>query len=137
MRGNFMKEKIKVFFVHSKKMKPKASKETLEYLIEREAPDTYEFFDGYCGENIIEQVENQRPEIVFLSQNKSIDALELVKRLKSVHPSTVVFVILSDMIDDEQETIDEYMAAGAYKCYFATLVLDTLVHDMHVALNLE
>lgn len=131
----FMKEKIKVMFVCSKKQKQKTK--TLDELIEIEAPDVYDFINVYSRENVIEQVNKHRPKIIFLSQNKSINALELVKKIKSMHPSIVVFVILSDMLDDEQETIDEYMAAGAYKCYFSALVLDTLVHDMYVALNLE
>lgn len=132
-----MKAKPKVLFVLPKKLKQNTASGTLEDLIEKEAPDMYEFSKGYVGKNIIEEVDKQRPEIIFLSQYKSFDALELLKKIKHIHPSAVVFVILSNMIEDEQETIDEYIAAGAYKCYFSTLVLDTLIHDMYVSLNLE
>ena len=41
------------------------------------------------------------------------------------------------MVGDEQETIDEYMAAGAYKCFSSPIFISTLAHDMYVALNLE
>lgn len=132
-----MKDKIKVLFVRSKKRKQRATAKSLEDLIELEAPDTYAFIDGYDREGIMEQVAVQKPEIVFLSQGKSLNALALLKEIKAIHPSAAVFVVLSNRIEDEQEAIDEYMAAGAYKCYFSTLVLDTLVHDMYVSQNLE
>lgn len=132
-----MKEKIKVLFVRSKKLKHKVSKDTLEYLIDRETPDTYEFINAYIWENILEIIDKESPGIVFLSQNKLVDILELVKKIKSVYPSVAIFLISSDMVNDEQATIDAYIAAGVYKCYFSALVIDTLVHDMYVALNLE
>ena len=76
----FMKEKIKVMFVCSKKQKQKTK--TLDELIEIEAPDVYDFINVYSRENVIEQVNKHRPKIIFLSQNKSINALELVKKIK-------------------------------------------------------
>lgn len=132
-----MKEKVKVLFVRSKKMKHKATIKTFEDLIEIEAPDMYEFMNCYIWENIIEQVVELRPEIIFLSQNESMNILELLKTIKQVHPSVTIFAFLPNRIDNEQETIDEYMAAGAYKCMFSNFSINTLVHDMYVALNLE
>ena len=132
-----MKEKIKVLFTHSKKQKQKTSKKKLEDLIEREAPDMYEFICGYGEEEIIKQVDKFRPEIIFISPDKLMDALGLLKKIKQLHPPAAVFIILTNIVDDEQETIDEYMVAGAYKCFSSTMVLETLIHDMYVALNLE
>ena len=134
-----MKEKIKVLFAVDKKAKKSILKgaPTLANIIEGEVPDTYEFIFGFGEEDSIKQVDKLRPEIIFIGQNKSIDALGLLKKVKQLHPLAVVFIILPNILDDEQETIDEYMAAGAYKCFFSTIVHETLLHDMYVALNLE
>lgn len=133
-------EKIKVLFIQSQRIKKSTKIKTLGDLIEKESPDTYEFINVCSKDNVIEQVTEQKPKIVFLShkeQKKYANALELVKEIKSQHPSVAIFILLSDMIGDEQELINEFNAAGAYKCYLSTLVLDTLIHDMYVALNLE
>lgn len=130
-------KKIKVFFVNPKRIKKKSKVKTLGDLIDAEVPDTYEFIHICVKDDIKKMISEHRPEIIFLSQDKSMDALELVKEIKSLQPSTVIFVVLSDMISDETETINEFKTAGAYKCYLSTLVIDTLTHDMYVALNLE
>lgn len=132
-----MKDKIKVLFIHPRKRRRKTSAKTLTTLIQMEVPDLYEFSDVYLSEDIIGQVEKQRPEIIFMCQHKSFNAIETLKKIKQVHSSAAVFVVLSNMIKDEQETINAFLSAGAYKCYFATLVIDTLIHDMYVCLNLE
>ena len=133
-----MKEKIKVLFTVEKKAEKKIRKgaPTLADLIEKEVPDMYEFIFGYGEEDTIRQVDKFRPEIIFLTRGKSMDALGLLKKVKQLHPPAVVFILLS-MVDDEQETIDAYMAAGAYKCFFSQFDSGILIHDMYVALNLE
>ena len=134
-----MKEKIKVLFTHPKKLKQKTKRIKLGDLIEKESPDMYEFIYAYGEEDSINQVDKFRPEIIFINQvDKQIEeSLGLLKKIKHLHPPVIVFIVLANIVEDEQETIDEYMAAGAYKCLFSTMVLETLVHDMYVALNLE
>jgi len=137
-----MKKKVKVLVSRPEKYKSKASKTPkglfkFENLIEEELPDVYEFICGYGEDDIIKQVDRFRPELIFIGQSKLMDALGLLKKIKQLHPPATVFIIFGDIVDDEQETIDEYMAAGAYKCYLIPFGVDTLIHDMYVALNLE
>ena len=132
-----MRTKIRVLFINSKKTKRRKTTRTIEDLIEIETPDTYEFINEDFGCNIVEQIKEHKPEIIFLNDNKSTNIMELIKKIKATDPSIKVFVIISNVIDDEQELIDKYQKAGVYKCYFSTLVLDTLIHDMYVSLNLE
>ena len=128
-----MTEKITILMRGNKKQRFKKSAIRLEDMIEKEAPDMYEFIYGVDEEDIIVQVDKCRPEIVFIGQ----DDLELLKKIKQLHTLVAVFVFMLDILDDEQEAIDKYMAYGAYKCCLPPLMIDTLVHDMHVALNLE
>lgn len=130
-------EKIKVLFVQLKRIKKNAKVRTMGDVIEMIAPDAYECSHICYKDDIMGTITELKPEIVFLHNHKSIDALKLVKEIKSLHPSTVLFVMLSDMDDDDQETMDRFLEAGAYKCCISTLSMDMLVHDMYVALNLE
>lgn len=132
-----MKEKIKVLITIEKKLKQKTTNKTLGDFIEIEVPDMYEFIFVYGEENIIKQVDKLRPEIIFINKSKRMDTLKLLKTIKQLHPSATIFIFLPNIDDEEQETIDEYMTAGAYKCFSSIMVLDSLIHDMHVALNLE
>ena len=131
-----MKEKIKVLATYSIKMKKKKPPETIEDIIGKEVPEMYEFIYGYDEQDIMMKVDKFKPEIIFLRQVKSIDTLKVLQNIKQLHPIASVFVFLVNS-DDEQEMIDKHMAAGAYKCFFSALILETLIHDMYVALNLE
>ena len=127
-------QKIKLLSIGNKKLKL-SDKKNWEALLERYVPDLYENFYAVGEKEAIKQVTELQPEIVMLS-NDMKDTLELLKNIKQIHPTGAIFVVLG-MVDDEQETIDEFKAHGAYKCYTAPLSMDTLTHDMYVALNLE
>ena len=130
-------EKIKVLLAHTKKVRKNAKVKTIGDIIEMVAPDAYDFYYVHDRSTLLRTVDELRPEIVFLPNQKHFNALELVKEIKSLYPSTAIFVMLSGMEEYEQKTIEDYRAAGAYKCCLATLAIEGLVHDMYVALNLE
>lgn len=133
-----MKEKIKVLSVITEKRRYRSCKLTMNDVIEKEVPDTYEFKVVFKRQNIIEQIEQYRPKIVFLPHDGLINTLELLRQIKQVHPSIVIFILLSEkLIEDEQKTISEFYNAGAYKCVYSTFAINSLIHDMHVSLNLE
>lgn len=127
--------KIKVLNIYQKKIK--VNRKTISDLIETMVPDMYEFTTGYIGTNIIDEIKNLCPQIVFLWQCESKYMLDLIKRIKEIDPSVAIFAFVPDIVDNEQKLIDEYMAAGVYKCLLSTISLDSLIHDMYVALNLE
>lgn len=127
-------QKIKLLSIGNKKIK-KAEKKNWEALLERYAPDLYENFYAVGEKEAIMQVEKLQPEIVILSGDMK-DSFGLLKNIKQIQPTGAIFVMLG-MLDDEQETMDEFKAYGAYKCYIAPVSMDTLTHDMYVALNLE
>lgn len=127
-------KKIKLLSIGNKKMRL-ADKEAWEILLGRYAPDLYENFYAIGKKDAIKQVMELRPEIVMLS-NEMKDALEVLKEIKKLNPEGAIFVVLG-MVEDEQEAIDEFKAYGAYKCYSTPLSMDTLTHDMYVALNIE
>lgn len=134
-----MEEKIKVLSlipVKKEVKKPEGAMSVQDY-IEEMAPGLYTFSKVYIGD-AIETVDRLRPEIIWLQQEASVDCTELLKEIKRIHPSAAVFVMLVGVCDDEQETANTYLALGAYKCYFIPpMLLDELVHDMHVAMNIE
>lgn len=135
-----MEEKIKILSVGKAKKEvkkpPKGSFSVQDY-IEQADPGMYTFSKAYI-EDTIERVEALRPEIIWIHQEQPMDCSDLVKEIKRIHPAAVIFMMLIGVYEDEQEVMDTYTALGAYKCYFIPpMMLDTLVHDMHVALNLE
>lgn len=134
-----MKEKIKILSVGNAKKevkKPKGSLTVKDY-IEQLAPGMYTLSKAYV-EDAIEVVDTLRPEIIWIHQEVSKDCSELIKEIKRIHPAAVIFMMFVGVFDDEQEVMNAYLALGAYKCYFIPpMMLDTLVHDMYVALNLE
>ena len=134
-----MKEKIKLLSVGKKKAKTENLK-SWERTVERYAPDMYELIYSAGEKDTLKKVDEFRPEIVLILpsilQNNLTDGLRLLKELKQLHSMAAVFVNLG-MVDDEQETIEAFMGCGAYKCYTVPLVMDSLFHDMYVALNLE
>ncbi len=132
-----MNEKVKVLFINEKKIKSNRSRKTLGDIIELQVPNTYSINYEHFGKNILEKIAELEPQIVFLTQKESKDTLGLLKKIKQTYPSMVVFVFISEIDDEEQKIIDKYLAAGAYKCLFLTMSVDSLIHDMHVALNLE
>ena len=133
----FMKTKAKVLIVVDKKPKKRKNVMSFEEIIEKNAPNMYEYYYGIGDEDAIKQIEEYRPEIVFMQHNNSKGVLGLLKKVKTMHPLVAVFILL-DNVDDENELLVEYMAAGAYKCYcIPPLIINSLIHDMYVALNLE
>lgn len=130
-------EKIKVLFIQEKLIKNRAKVLTLGDLIEKEVPDTYEIAYVSTKEDVIGKIDQYRPQIIFVGQGKSFDILELVKRIRESFPLVIILVNLSNMVSEEQEMIFKLKEAGVYKCYSSTLSLDTLIHDMFVALNME
>jgi len=140
--GNDMKEKVKILSINTKKKgrKSKTSNESGKSMgdyMEELAPGMYSFSEVYACD-AIKEVETLRPEIIWILQDALMDSSGLVKEIKSIHPAVAIFVMLFGVADDEQELMKKYSDLGAYKCYFLQpLVLDTLAHDMYVALNLE
>lgn len=61
----------------------------------------------------------------------------MVRKTKERCPQSVLFTLLPDDAKDQQEMTLRLKEAGVYKCYYTTLVVNTLVHDMYVALNME
>ncbi len=127
--------KIKVLNIYQKKFK--TNRKTISELIDSMVPDMYEFTTGYIGANIIDEIKKLCPQIVFLWQCEPQYMSDLIKRIKETDPSIAIFAFVSDVVDNEQKLIDEYMSLGAYKCLFSTISIDSLIHDMYVALNLE
>lgn len=127
-------QKIKLLSIGNKKLKP-VDKVNWEKLIERYAPDLYEYSYAIGEKDAIKQVINLKPEIIMVTSDMK-NSLGLVEKIKEINPVGAVFVVLS-LVDDEQEASDAFKERGAYKCYSAPLSLDTLTHDMYVALNLE
>ena len=137
-----MKEKVKVLSINTKRKRKtlKGSADsgmTLAKCMEQFAPGLYTFSEAYV-EDAIGAVETLRPEVIWIAQEASKDCSELVKEIKRVHPTAVIFLMFVGLVDDEQEMMEKFYALGTYKCYFLPpLMLDTLAHDMYVALNLE
>lgn len=130
-----MNTKKKILSVENKKHKAN-DYENWNNLIEEYAPGLYENYHVAGEKEILEQITKLRPEIIMMS-NKTKGVLELLSKIKQIHPEGAVFVVLADEEDDEQAAMDEFKARGAYKCYSNPLSVDTLVHDMYVALNME
>lgn len=129
-----MKARIKFLSIGNKRLKSEHVK-NWNNLIERYAPDMYAIFNAVGEEEGIKQIVQLRPEIIMLS-SKIKDVMGLLIKIKQIHPTAAVFIMLG-VVDDEQEAIDELKAHGAYKCYTSPLSMDTLIHDMYVALNME
>lgn len=137
-----MKEKIKILSINTKKKvrKPKTfidAEVSMGECIEQLVPGMYTISEVYESD-AIERVETLQPEIIWILQEASGDCLHLVNKIKKMQSEAVIFILFFGVIDDEQEVINTYSTLGVYKCYFLPpLVFDTLIHDMHVALNLE
>lgn len=127
-------EKIKLLSVGNKKMKT-SEKQSWEALVDRYAPELYQNFYAVDEKEALKIAKEIKPEIIIVA-NIMKNTLELVKILKQVNPDGVILVVLG-MVEDEQEATEAFKAQGAYKCYPAPLSMDTLIHDMYVALNLE
>lgn len=129
-------EKIRVLFIQEKKIK-KGKMITLGDLIENEVPDTYQVDYVSAKENILDKAKKFEPKIIFIAQSTAYDIFRLIKELREIDPEVVVLVNLTTAVETEQKMIDELKALGAYKCYSSVLSVDSLVHDMFVALNME
>ncbi len=130
-----MNAKKKILTIENKKHKAK-DYENWNNLMEEYAPGLYETYHVVGEKEILEQITKLQPEIIMLS-NKIKGALELLSKIKQIYAAGAVFVVLAEAEDDEQAAMDEFKARGAYKCYSTPLSVDTLVHDMYVALNME
>ena len=130
-----MNAKKKILSIGNKKWKSK-DVENWDNLMEEYAPGLYDNYRAVGEKEAIEQVKQLQPEIIMMT-NRTKGVLELLTKKKQIHPEGAVFVTLADAVDDEQAAMDEFKARGAYKCYSNPLSVDTLVHDMYVALNME
>ena len=130
-----MNAKKKILSIGNKKWKSR-DVENWNHLIEEYAPGLYENYRAIGEREAIEQVKQLQPEIIMMT-NRMEGVLELLSKIKQIHPEGAVFVVLAEAEDDEQAAMDEFKARGAYKCYSTPLSMDTLVHDMYVALNME
>lgn len=130
-------EKIKVLFIQEKKVKNKKKVLTLGDVIEKQIPDTYEIDYISIKENVIKKIGDFQPQILFICQSKAFDILEWVMKIKELFPLIVVLVNISDNVKEQQEMIVKLKDAGVYKCYYSTIIIETLIHDMFVALNME
>ncbi len=130
-------ENIKMLFIQEKKVKNRAKGLLLGDIIEKLVPDTYEIDYISIKENIIGKIDQFQPKIIYIGQSKAFDILELVMRIKELFPQMVILANLSDSVSDQQELIIKLKEAGVYKCYYSTLIVETLIHDMFVALNME
>lgn len=134
-----MNEKIKLMSIGRKRIK-KGNSGDWENTVERYAPGMYESL--YCAgeKESIKKVKELHPEIVLILpsilQGNLVKGIKLTKEIKQVHPQTTVFVVCG-VVDDEQEAYEAFVASGAYKCYFSPVSMDSLFHDMYVALNIE
>ncbi len=132
-----MNEKLRLLSVTQKKIKKREKRKSLVEMVEVLNPETYQSFSYHLKEDIIKKILEIDPHVVFLCKQKPNDALKLISSIKKIKPSVVIFAFLPDILDNEQDTIEEYMAAGVYKCLYSVISLDTLIHDIHVSLNLE
>lgn len=132
-----MDNKIKVMIVEHKKKRIKKGIMPLERIIEESVPNFYEFIYTYGEKETLNEVQKLQPEIVYLGHQKHMDSLSLLEKIKEINEHIEVFVFLPT-VENEQDVFDEYMLAGAYKCYLTPpLIIDSLIHDMYVALNVE
>lgn len=136
LEGGYM-EKINILFIQDRKIKKKRNTVTLGDMINKQIPDTYEIDYISVKENMIGKIEQFQPQIIYIFQSNAFDILELVKRIKEEFPEVVILTNLSDGVKSPQKMMAELKDAGVYKCYHSTLILETLIHDMFVALNME
>lgn len=129
-----MTEKVKLLLIGNKRVKPTEAENT-KRLFDNYAPGLYDITHLVGTEDCIKSVDVLCPRIIIIN-DKIKGAKELLEKIKQIRPEIVVFVFLS-AVDDEQHAIDEYMQRGAYKCYMPPIIMDTLAHDMYVALHLE
>lgn len=130
-------DRIKLLFIQDKKIKNREKVVTLGDIIDKEVPDTYDMDYITFKENVIEKVEQFQPQIIFVCQSKTFDVLGLIRRLKEISPNVVIFASVTDNVKHQQEMMKKLIEAGAYKCYYSAIIVETLVHDMFVALNME
>lgn len=130
-------EKINILFIQDRKMKKKRNTITLGDMINKQVPDTYEIDYISIKENVIGKIKQFQPQIIYIFQSNAFDILELVTRIKEEFPRVVILTNLSDSVKSPQEMMAELKDAGVYKCYHSTFILETLIHDMFVALNME
>lgn len=134
-----MCKKIKLLSVGKKRAK-QDNLRNWEKTVNSYAPEMYELFYTAGESDTLYLINNLHPEIVLLLpslfKKNCMDGILLVEKIKKIDNDIKVFVNLG-LVDEEQEAIEAYILKGAYKCYTPPLIMDTLFHDMYVALNLE
>lgn len=134
-----MGDKIKFLTIDKKRPREKY-REGWEKTVETFAPDMYELHYGIAGKDACKKVSELQPGIVWVYPNVVKKNLEkgrhLVREIKRLSPGSAVFVLF-DELDNEEEVFDAYTASGAFKCYVPVYSVNTIFHDMYVALNLE
>lgn len=134
-----MKSKKRILSI-GKKLKKQKNKEneiSIEDIIEEKAPGLYEFYKAVYSKAVDKAIEIV-PDIVWIFDDGSFDSHLLIKQILHIQPKAAIFVMIIGAYENEQEIGDSFMALGIYKCYFLPpLLLDSLVHDMYVALNME
>ena len=128
--------KIKLLFIQEK-IVHKANALTLGDLIEKQAPDTYEMDRVSAKEDILGKVKEFGPQIVMISDCKSYDVFDLIKKIKELDSKIVILVSVLADAGEEHERMERLKEIGVYKCYTSRLSVDSLIHDMFVSLNLE
>ena len=129
-------EKIRVLFIHEKRVRKNFP--VIVDVIENEVPDTYEIEDVDIKKNVIGKIEKFQPQIVIIMQSsKAVDVYGLILRIKEQFPQKIIFASLLDNIGEQQKKMQELKDAGVYKCYSSMILIDTLIHDMFVAMNME
>ena len=124
-------EKIKFLTIGRTKWTSENLKEWNE-VIEEHAPDLYEIIYEFREKEVLKQLKEFRPQVIMLTSLKN--TLDWIKTIKQLYPEKPIFVIGRE---EDEELFDEFMACGAYKCYLPPFASETMMHDIHVALNLE
>ncbi len=120
-----------------RKLKKKEQNMSLEAVIEDKTKGLYEFRKAIYS-NAVETVKKINPNIVWLFDDGKFDVDTILKEIHSINSQIAIFIMVTGNYEDEQEVGDYFVSLGAYKCYFIPpLLLDSLIHDMYVALNME
>lgn len=126
-----MSDKYKILTITTDKRDAKQMQSTHDRFV----PDTYTLFKAKNAKEAVKMMDEITPDaIVIKLLNSKLDGLDLIAKAKEHAPRAKLFVY---SYDDDQETIDAYKAAGAYKYYIIPLLIDIYFHDLYVALHAE
>lgn len=89
-------------------------REFVETLSERLKTRNYDSTIAYSGEEALEKIENERPEVMILDlKMPGINGLEALRRVKKVHPKTEVIILTGHGSKHEEKTAFD-LGAFAY-----------------------